>query len=31
MSDAEYEKNEDAIMDAMRKGNFTYDVSGASR
>tara|TARA_B100000035_G_C21034148_1_gene569966 strand:+ start:754 stop:1527 length:774 start_codon:yes stop_codon:yes gene_type:complete len=31
MSDAEYEKNEDAIMDAMRKGTFTYDVSGASR
>ena len=31
MSDAEYEKNEEAIMDAMRKGSFTYDVSGASR
>jgi hypothetical protein len=31
MTDAEYEKNEDAIMDAMRKGQFTYDLSGAAR
>jgi DNA repair exonuclease SbcCD ATPase subunit len=31
MSDAEYEKNEEAIMDAMRKGQFTYDLSGAAR
>jgi hypothetical protein len=31
MSDAEYEKNEDAIFEAMRSGNFTYDMSGAAR
>ena len=31
MSDQEYEKNEDAIMEAMRSGNFEYDVSGAAR
>lgn len=31
MSEAEYEKNEDAILEAMRNGNFTYDMSGAAR
>ena len=31
MSDAEYEKNEAAIMEAMRKGQFVYDLSGAAR
>ena len=31
MSDKEYEKNEDAIMEAMRSGSFEYDVSGAAR
>lgn len=31
MSDAEYEKNEAAIMESMRKGQFLYDVSGAAR
>ena len=27
MSDKEYEKNEEAIMEAMRNGSFEYDVS----
>ena len=31
MSAAEYEKNSDAIMDAIRSGNFVYDVSGSAR
>lgn len=31
MSDREYDKNEDAILEAMRNGNFTYDVTGAAR
>ena len=31
MSDAEYEKNEDAILEAMRTGKFVYDVTGAAR
>jgi|TARA_R110002124_G_scaffold193281_4_gene360561 hypothetical protein len=31
MSDRDYEKNEDAILEAMRKGNFSYDVTGAAR
>ena len=31
MSDAEYAKNEDAIFDSMRKGEFVYDVSGGAR
>jgi anti-sigma28 factor (negative regulator of flagellin synthesis) len=28
MSTKEYEKNADAIMDAIRSGKFVYDVSG---
>lgn len=31
MSSAEYEKNEDAIFEAMRKGEFVYDISGGAR
>lgn len=31
MSDADYEKHEKAILEAMRKGEFTYDVTGAAR
>lgn len=31
MSDAEYEKNEEAIMNAMRNGQFSYDLSGGAR
>lgn len=31
MSDREYEKNEDAILEAMRTNSFVYDVSGAAR
>jgi hypothetical protein len=31
MSDAEYEKHEKAILEAMRKGEFSYDVTGAAR
>lgn len=31
MSDRDYEKNEDAILEAMRTGAFVYDVSGAAR
>lgn len=31
MSIDEYSKNEDAILEAMRSGNFVYDVSGAAR
>ena len=29
MSDAEYEANEEAILAAMRNGNFIYDMTGA--
>jgi hypothetical protein len=31
MSDAEYEKNEESILEAMRTGKFVYDVTGAAR
>jgi hypothetical protein len=31
MSDRDYEKNEEAIMEAMRSGAFVYDISGAAR
>ena len=31
MSDREYAQNEEAIMEAMRSGNFIYDMSGAAR
>lgn len=31
MSDKEYEKNEDKIMEAMRSGKFLYDMSGGAR
>lgn len=31
MSAQEYEKNADAIMEAMRSGDFTYDLSGGAR
>jgi DNA repair exonuclease SbcCD ATPase subunit len=31
MSDADYEKNEEAIMSAMRSGQFSYDLSGGAR
>jgi hypothetical protein len=31
MSDRDYEKNEEAIMKAMRSGAFVYDISGAAR
>lgn len=31
MSDKEYEKNEEKILEAMRTGNFIYDRSGAAR
>ena len=31
MSVAEFAKNEKKIMEAIRKGNFVYDVSGAAR
>lgn len=31
MSTAEYEKNEAAILDAIKRGEFTYDISGAAR
>lgn len=31
MSDQEYEKNEGAIMEAMRKNQFVYDLSGGAR
>lgn len=31
MSDREYEKRQDEIMEAIRNGNFVYDVSGAAR
>lgn len=31
MSQREYEQNEDAILQAMRDGNFVYDMTGAAR
>jgi len=31
MSEQEYDKNEDAILEAMRNGNFEYDMTGAAR
>ena len=31
MSAKEYEKNADMIMDAIRAGNFVYDISGSAR
>jgi hypothetical protein len=31
MSDAEYEKNQDKILEAMRTGRFKYDLSGGAR
>lgn len=31
MSEREYEKNEEAILEAMRTGNFNYDMTGAAR
>jgi hypothetical protein len=31
MSDAEYEENEEAILAAMRNGNFIYDMTGGAR
>lgn len=31
MSDAEFEKNEEAILTAMKTGNFVYDLSGNAR
>lgn len=31
MTDTEYSKNQEAIMEAMRSGDFEYDMSGASR
>lgn len=31
MNDHEYEKHEDAILEAMRSGQFVYDMTGAAR
>jgi hypothetical protein len=31
MSTQQYEKHQDEIMDAIRKGEFIYDVSGSAR
>ena len=31
MSDLDYEKIEEAIMEAMRLGAFVYDISGSAR
>ena len=31
MSADEYEKNSDMIMEAIRSGNFVYDISGSAR
>lgn len=31
MSDKEYEKNQDKILEAMRNGRFKYDLSGGAR
>ena len=31
MSDREYDANEEAILEAMKSGAFTYDMSGGAR
>ena len=31
MSAQQYEKQADAIMEAIRSGNFVYDISGSAR
>ena len=31
MSSTQYEKQADVIMEAIRSGNFVYDVSGSAR
>ena len=31
MNDTEYEKNEQAILESMKTGNFVYDLSGGAR
>ena len=31
MSTREYEKNQDKIMEAIRTGQFVYDISGGAR
>ena len=31
MTDKQYEENEDKILEAMRSGNFVYDLSGGAR
>jgi hypothetical protein len=31
MSSAEFEKNEDAILESIKRGEFEYDMSGAAR
>ena len=31
MSPQEYERNADVIMEAIRTGNFIYDLSGSAR
>jgi hypothetical protein len=31
MSSADYEKNEEAILEAIKRGEFEYDMSGAAR
>jgi hypothetical protein len=31
MSAVEYERNSDEIMEAIRTGNFIYDLSGSAR
>ena len=31
MSSTQYEKQADVIMEAIRSGNFVYDISGSAR
>jgi hypothetical protein len=31
MSTVQYEKNQEAIMEAIRSGKFIYDLSGSAR
>jgi hypothetical protein len=31
MSAVQYEKNQEAIMEAIRSGKFVYDLSGSAR
>jgi hypothetical protein len=31
MTSKEYEKQQDEIMEAIRKGEFIYDISGSAR